>query len=141
MGNDKHSAERLQQLHQRIEQWRLTRRQLGPMPDELWEAAASLAQDLGVSQVARALGLGYASLQQRVRSSSESQSAAKPVSGCGFVELHSAQPLGAPTVGSHPGGVVVEVAGGEGTRLIIRLPASSTLDVVGLIAAFRGSGA
>src|SRR5690242_12383451 len=59
MANDTHSAERLKQLHQRIEQWRLTRTQHGPMPGEHWEEATWLARSLGVSPVARALGLGY----------------------------------------------------------------------------------
>src|SRR5690242_8398016 len=62
MADDTHSAERLKQLHQRIEQWRLTRTQHGPMPGEHWEEATWLARSLGVSPVARALGLGYRSL-------------------------------------------------------------------------------
>lgn len=141
MANDTHPAERLQQLHKRIEQWRLTRSQHGPMPGELWDEAASLARSQGVSPVARALGLGYASLQQRVRGGSEVRSAAASASASGFIELHSTQLLGAPTAGSSQGGAVIEVAAGDGARLTLRLPANSTLDVPGLIAAFRGSRA
>jgi hypothetical protein len=47
MANDTHSAERLKQLHQRMEQWRLTRHQHGPMPGELLDKATALARSLG----------------------------------------------------------------------------------------------
>ena len=139
MANDTYAAERLKQLHQRIEQWRLTRHQHGPMPGELWDEATSLARSLGVSPVARALGLGYSSLQQRVRSGSESRAGAAPASASGFVEIHRTQLMGAPTAGSSQSGAVLEVVAGDGARLTIRLPASLELDVEGLVAAFRGS--
>src|SRR5690242_207549 len=139
MANDTHPAERLKQLHQRIEQWRLTRHQHGPMPGELWEEATWLARSLGVSAVARALGLGYSSLQQRVRGSSETRAVAAPASASGFVEIHPPELLGAPTEGSSQSGALLEVVAGDGARLTIRLPAHHALDVGGLVAAFRGS--
>lgn len=139
MAPDTRSAERLQQLRKRIEQWRLTRRKHGPMPGTLWDEAASLARSLGVSPVSRALGVGYASLQQRVRGGSESRSAEAPASASGFVEFHCTQLLGAPTADSSACGALVEVVASDGARLTIRLPASSALDVAGLVATFRGS--
>jgi len=141
MANDTNSAERLQQLHKRIEQWRLTRRQHGPMPGELWDEAASLARSMGVSPVARALGLGYASLQQRIRGQSGQRPAAAPASASGFIELRSTPLLGMPTVGGSHDGALVEVTAGDGARLTLRLPANSLLDVARLIVAFRGSRA
>jgi hypothetical protein len=138
MANDTHAAERLKQLHQRIEKWRVTRKQHGPMPGELWEEATRLARSLGVSPVARALGLGYSSLPQRVRGGSESRAGAAPTSASGFVEIHPAERLGVPLAGSSQCGTLVEVVGGEGARLTIRLPAHLALDVEGLVAAFRG---
>jgi hypothetical protein len=141
MAPDTRSAERLQQLRKRIEQWRLIRRKHGPMPGTLWDEAASLARSLGVSPVSRALGVGYASLQQRVRGGSESRSASAeaPASASGFVEFHRTQLLGAPTADSSACGALVEVVASDGARLTIRLPASSALDVAGLVATFRGS--
>lgn len=139
MENDTHSAERLKQLHQRMEQWRLTRHQHGPMPGERWDEATSLARSLGVSPVARALGLGYRSLQQRVQGGSEVRAVAAPASANGFVEIHPTALLGEPTAGSSQSGALVEVVAGDGARLTIRLPAPLTLDVAGLVAAFRGS--
>jgi len=139
MANDTHSAERLKQLHQRIEQWRLTRTQHGPMPGEHWEEATWLARSLGVSPVARALGLGYRSLQQRVRSGSGVKAVAAPASASGFVEIHRTPLLGVPAAGSSQSGALLEVVAGDGARLTIRLPAHLALDVEGLVAAFRGS--
>lgn len=138
MAPDTRSTERLQQLRKRIEQWRLTRQQHGPMPGALWDEAASLAQSLGVSPVARALGLGYASLQQRVRGRSEPSSAAAPGSPSGFIELQCTPLAGAPTVGNRVAEALVEVVASDGTRLTIRLPAPSALEVAALVAAFRG---
>jgi hypothetical protein len=109
------------------------------MPGELWDEATTLARSLGVSQVARALGLGYTSLQQRVRGGSEWRAVETPASTSGFVEIHRTHLLGAPTEGSSQSGVLVEVEGGDGARLTLRLPGHIALDVAGLVAAFRGS--
>jgi hypothetical protein len=109
------------------------------MPGELWDEATSLARSLGVSAVARALGLGYGSLKKRVRSGSEPRAGAAPASASGFVEIHRTQLLGEPTGGSSQSGAVLEVVAGDGARLTIRLPAQLELDVEGLVAAFRGS--
>lgn len=109
------------------------------MPSELWEEATALARSLGVSPVCRALGLGYASLQQRVRGSSEPRSLAVPQSMGGFIELSRTPLVGASLQGEEAWGVVVEVVAGDGARLTLRLPAGSALDVAGLVTAFRGS--
>lgn len=131
-------TERLEQLHRRIEQWRRTRRQHGRMPSELWEEAAALARSLGVGPVCRALGLGYASLQQRVRGSSEPRALAAPQSG-GFIELGRTPLVGAFPQGEGERSLLVEVVATNGARLTLRLPAGSALDVAGLVTAFRGS--
>jgi transposase-like protein len=39
------------------------------MPEELWRAAAEVAESEGISAVARALGLNYGNLKRRVRGS------------------------------------------------------------------------
>ena len=53
-------------LRRRIERWRQTRLKRSPMPEDLWLEAARLAQDQGISPIARQLGVGYASLKDRV---------------------------------------------------------------------------
>jgi hypothetical protein len=129
MGLEIRSAERLQRLRGRIEHWRRARQKLSPMPADLWEEAAAVAETLGVSPVARALGLGYEPLQQRTRTRGDGNS--------GFVEMSGAQLVAAAPAVEVVCGPVVEVAAGDGARLTIRLPAGSALDVSRLVEVFR----
>jgi hypothetical protein len=137
MATEARFAERLQQLRAGIERWRLTRRKHGPMPDALWDEAASLARSLGACPVSRALGIGYSSLQQRAsRAVQVWPVAPSAASISGFVELSGTQLIGAPAPGAT--GAVVELTAGDGARLTVRLPAGSTLDVAALVVAFQG---
>lgn len=52
------------------------------MPEPLWAEAVRLAQQHGVSETSRVLGVGYDGLKRRV-----SRSAMSPVPGPTFVEL------------------------------------------------------
>jgi len=126
---------RLVRLRERIERWRSTRTKLWPMPPELWSEAAVLARELGVGPVQRVLKIHHASLRQRVE---EEAPPAKGHTGAGdgeFVELSGAELFG---MGMGP---VVEFADGSGTRLVVRLPAGSTVDVESLVEAIRGERA
>ena len=115
---------KLEELRGRISQWRANR-QGREMPEELWVAAAGLAQRLGVSQVASALGLGYRGLKARVGAAPLVE-AERPA----FVELRGAQLLGAP-----PGTVRIELSRGE-TQMSITLPGAYAPDVVAAVTAF-----
>lgn len=53
-------------LGQRIDRWRKTRQKLGPMPEELWDAAVALADQYGVYATARGLPLDFGRLKRRV---------------------------------------------------------------------------
>ena len=66
----------LGEVRRRIEHWRRTRRCRTTMPEELWSAAAAVAQVAGLNATARALRLDYYSLKARVekRSSAARQS-------------------------------------------------------------------
>ena len=120
---------RLSRLARRIQDWRRTRTKLSPMPEQLWKEAASLAQQHGVSFVATALGLGYATLQKRAQRSS-----ARP-SPEGFVELAGSQLIGlAPPPAPE---TVLEVRSPDGALLTLRLPTGTTLDVAALVHSFR----
>jgi len=99
------------------------------MPDPLWEEAASLAQQRGVSFVATALGLGYAALQKRAQRSST-----RPAPE-GFVELAGAQLIGLTPPPSPE--TVLEVRSPDGALLTLRLPAGTALDVAALVHSFR----
>ena len=104
------------------------------MPESLWQEATRLARTHGVSPVCRHVGLGYASLQKRVAAAGDASSH-EPKDGEGFVEVSAAQLMGAPTAQT-----VLELSDRDGTRLTLRLAAGREVDVVGLVAGFRGRG-
>jgi len=129
----------LEGLRGRIEGWRQTRPKSRPMPEELWSKASAAAKRLGAGRVARALGLDYEALKQRVISSQRG----RPRGGAGgkrlpegaeFIELSG---LTALSQASARDEAVVEVVAADGTRLTIRLKGAS-VNVAGLVNAFRG---
>ena len=58
--------EDMQELHQRLEEWRATHRPRSPLPDELWSMAVELAQRHNIHRVARTFGLDYGALKRRM---------------------------------------------------------------------------
>ena len=49
-----------------FERWRMTRSQVGPIPEELWSAAVDLCRSHPPSKVSLALRLNYTDLRKRV---------------------------------------------------------------------------
>ena len=68
----------LEAVQQQLEQWRSKRTHREPIPQHLWEAAASLCKTHPITHVCRHLRLSFRALKKRVRSEK------KPVQ---FVEL------------------------------------------------------
>lgn len=56
----------IEQLRNRFELWRSNHPGRRPLPQELWSAAAQLAQQYGVHRTAKALRLSYDSLKQHM---------------------------------------------------------------------------
>jgi hypothetical protein len=56
----------LEKTRRRLEQWRQRSQAPTPLPESLWAEAVKLAGRYGVSRTARALGVGYYSLKDRV---------------------------------------------------------------------------
>jgi hypothetical protein len=106
------------------------------MPQELWEAAVSAAQRYGVSQVARALGVGHAGLKARTLAASQpSRQARKAAKAEGFVEVSAAQLLAPASVSS----LRIEYVTPEGSRLTLNVPSwCRDFDLPALVAALRG---
>jgi hypothetical protein len=124
-------------LRGRIEGWRQTSPKSRAMPEELWNEASAAAKKLGAGRVARALGLNYEALKQRVISSSAGRRGApaqRQPQRTEFIELSGFPGLSQATAGDE---AVVEVVAADGTRLTIRLKAVS-LNVAALVNAFRG---
>ena len=121
----------VREVHDRIEHWRRTREKRTAMPEDLWNAAVSVARVHGAYRASRMLRVNYESLKGRLQ-----LSAARPGDGetrpGGFVELSAEQLVGA---AGHPA-TVVELSDVDGARLTIRLGGSEGLDVVGLANAF-----
>ncbi len=109
----------------RIEKWRRRRKKRSPMPEQLWREAAVLARCHGVYRISQVLRVTYETLR-RWTAKSGSLEAKKQSDTGGFVEVVL------PRASATEAGPVVELADGDGSKLTIRLPAHSTVDVSGL---------
>jgi hypothetical protein len=129
----------LEGLRGRIEGWRQTRPKSWPMPEELWNEASAAAKRLGAGRVARALGLNYEALKQRVISSGpgprrRGTRRQRQPEGAQFIELSGFPGLGQVSTRDE---AVVEVVAADGTRLTIRV-LGANVNVAALVNAFRG---
>lgn len=132
------SAEQLgiEGLRDRIEGWRQSSPKSRNMPEELWKEASAAAKRLGACRVARALGVKYETLKQRVLASGVAGVGGEATvlpSGTQFIELMGFSGLGHTAADE----AVVELAAADGARLTIRLKGAG-LDVAALVGAFRG---
>lgn len=132
------SAEQLgiEELRGRIDIWRQSAPKSRNMPEELWKDACTAAKRLGACRVARALGVKYETLKQRVLADGGAGIGGEATvlpRGTQFIELTGLSGL------SHTGAdeAVVELAAADGARLTIRLKGAG-LDVAALVRAFRG---
>jgi hypothetical protein len=105
------------------------------MPEDLWQEAAAMACEHGVTRVSRALRINFGSLKKRA-SSTPSCSSLAPQMESGFVELAVSHPA---EVAELPE-VVVSLSRRDGSRLLIELRHSHDLDVVGLTQSFLSPG-
>jgi hypothetical protein len=96
----------LEGVRERIDRWRQGRAAGKPMPAELWEAAADVAREQGVSRTARALGLDYQNLKSRAQ-------VGKPVETARFVEWTPPEPAAV---------CRIEIESANGTRIKMELP-------------------
>ena len=116
-------------LARSLERWRASAQRGRRIPEPLWEAAACLARTYGVSPISAALKLSYYDLQRRAQGERavSTQTQAPPT----FIEL--AAPKGSPTLSSHG---TIEVVHADGSRLLVRLPATKPEDLLALMRAF-----
>jgi hypothetical protein len=124
-------------LHGRIEAWRQMRPKSRPMPEELWREASAAAKRLGAGRVARALGLKYETLKQRVISGDPSGGGVGPKKAPGKTEFVELCEFPVPRLSAGRDEMVVEIVAADGTRLTIRVKGASP-NISALIEAFRG---
>jgi len=125
------------ELREQIDDWRRSRadgdRQ---MPEDLWSASANLAEQHGVSHVARALGVGYYGLVDRMGNRNETDEAPSPQEQHDvgtFFELTGSQVVAGHVAGTE---AIVEMADADGAWMLIRQPGHDRLDVTGLASSF-----
>jgi hypothetical protein len=86
----------VEELRQRLEQWRSTHKRRGRIPESLWAEAAELARRHGVYQTARTLRLEYTRLwywsQQRREPAGRAVEEKGPASPTEFVEWLAGPP-------------------------------------------------
>ena len=76
----------IEDVRQRFEQWRESRKQRAPIPERLWESAASLCAAHSIYKISRSLRLDYNALKRRV-CYSHPESLPESVASSAFVEL------------------------------------------------------
>ena len=104
--------------------------------EELWKEACAAAKRLGACRVARALGVKYDTLRQRVLAGgagARGEAMVQP-SGTQFIELTGFSAASRAVTGDE---AVVEVLAADGARLTSRLKGAG-LDIPALVNAFRG---
>jgi len=121
------------ELNNRIAEWRGRRANGEPMPEELWTAAAALAGTHGAGRICGWLNLCSKGLKKRTGQPRAIGPRATEEDG-GFVELDPRQIFGAFAAA----GPVVDVCVPGGARLTVRLASHDRLDVPALIGSFLG---
>src|ERR1700730_18271039 len=126
-------------LRGKIEVWRQSEPKSRSMPEELWQEASTAARTLGAGRVARALGLNYEALKQRVLPTGPGRRGGRvrrktQTEGTGFIELKEFPAVGQLAARDE---MVVEMVAADGARLTIRMNAASA-SVPALINTLRG---
>ena len=111
-------------VHQQIERWRSTRAQRGPMPAPLWDSATALARVHGVYQISKALRVHYDALKKRVTDGEQPEVRGE------FVELNTLHGRG------DFGTTVLEFCRADGTKMVVRTPEPSGMDLLALAESF-----
>jgi hypothetical protein len=122
-------AARIEPLRQQVESWRHTRPPGQRMPESLWEAAAELAKEFGVSPVQGVLRVDYRGLEYRATGIQKGKTAKPPAAQPTFVELPS---LVSPRRAEH----TVELEDGAGRRMTMKVCGASLAELLPLAQAF-----
>ena len=122
-------SRRVERARKKFGAWRRSRKAQSQIPDSLWKLAVGAAQEVGVNQAARALGLEYYALKKRLVASAE-RPASEPNGS--FVEFDSSA---APPFFTE---WAVEMENGRGARMRVAARSPSGPDVVGLCRALLG---
>ena len=124
------SSRDVRRVQRQFERWRSRRRSGSRIPDRLWQAAADLASELGVSKAAHALRLDYYALKQRVESAPGR--GLDDGGGGGFVEIPVAAARGS-------GACVLEIEDTSGVRLRMEVQGMPAVELGSLVRSVLGA--
>lgn len=118
----------IEEVRQRFEQWRESRKQRSPIPEGLWEGAVDLCADHSIYKISRSLRLDYNALKRRIH---YSHPKSLPVTSSAFVELDlkSSQPETE---------CLVEMEDKGGTKMKLYIKGGLCLDPLELMKVFLG---
>ena len=118
----------LEDVQNQFEVWRSMRKHREPIPEALWEAAASLQKDYSIHQIAKTLHLNYTDLKKRVQKL-DIVSPPFPHSPSTFVELDFSKSI-------LPTECIVEMEASDGAKMKVHLKGGADFDLLGLTKAF-----
>jgi hypothetical protein len=81
----------IEEIQEQFILWRNNRRRREPVPDALWEAAVSLAEDYSIGHICKVLGLNHRQFKRKIQ---DHRVNGHPQEGrsCHFVELAVSEP-------------------------------------------------
>ena len=103
----------LDEVRRDFERWRQSRRFGTRIPEELWQAAAEVGREIGVSKASRELCLDYYKLRRRTESTPEQRPDAESPQERKFLEI--------PLCADPSPGCILEVEDARGVRLRVEL--------------------
>jgi hypothetical protein len=122
----------IEEVRQRFEHWRESRKHRTPIPENLWEGAASLCADHSIYRISRSLRLDYNALKKRV-CYSHPESLPESVTSSAFVELDLKASL-------PEAECLLEREDKEGAKMKMHIKGRLCLDPLELMKAFLGQG-
>jgi len=122
----------VEEVRQRFERWRESRKQRRPIPERLWEEAVSLCVDHSLYQVSRSLRLDYNGLKKRVGNSPPERPPEPPVAST-VVELDWQAALPETEY-------LLEKEGPFGVKLKLQIKGRLGLDPLEFLKVFLGQG-
>jgi hypothetical protein len=109
----------IEKIQEQFILWRNTRRCRGSVPEQLWEAAVSLAGDYSIGHICKVLGLNHRQLKRRVQEHNGNGYPEEERS-CHFVELAVSSPE-ADIVSSPPGANMMSKPEESGIEYVLEM--------------------
>ena len=122
----------IEDVRQRFEQWRESRKHRTPIPESLWEGAVRLCADHSIYKISRSLRLDYTALKRRV-CYSHAESLPESMMSSAFVELDVKASL-------PDAECLVEMADKDGAKMKLHIKGRLCLDPLEWMKAFWGQG-